>query len=89
MYISAQCGEDFSYVALLVNLNAYILSTESFLVITLKNQLLYEFMILPDFCQFDVKNEPAGFRPDLTGREKSKTVPSLAFVEHIYFSLNI
>jgi hypothetical protein len=23
---------------------------------------------LPDFCQFDVKNEPAGFRPDRTGQ---------------------
>jgi hypothetical protein len=26
---------------------------------------------LPDFCQFDVKNDPAGFRPDRTGCKKS------------------
>ncbi len=70
MYICARCGEDFSYVVLLVSLNAYILFTESFLVITFINKLLYEFMILPDFCQFDVKNEPAGFRPDRTGWKK-------------------
>jgi hypothetical protein len=60
MYIFAQWGEDFSYVVLLVTLNAYILFTESFLVITLTNKLLYKFMILPNFCQFDVKNELAG-----------------------------
>ncbi len=74
----------FFYVVLLVSLNAYILFTESFLVITLTNKLLCEFMtlldfcqfdvknepagFLPDFCQFDVKNEPAGFRPDRTGQ---------------------
>jgi hypothetical protein len=49
---------------ILVSLNAYILFTESFLVITLTNKLLCEFMTLLDFCQFDVKNEPAGFLPD-------------------------
>jgi hypothetical protein len=73
MYISARCGEDFSYVVLLVSLNAYILFTESFLVITLTNKLLYEYMILPDFCQFDVKNEPAGFQPDRTNLEAGRT----------------
>jgi hypothetical protein len=25
---------------------------------------------LPDFCQFDVKNEPDGFQPDRTGWKK-------------------
>ncbi len=50
MYISARCEEDFAYVVLLVSLNAYLLFTESFLVISLTNKLLYEFMILPDFC---------------------------------------
>jgi hypothetical protein len=48
MYICAQCGEDFSYVVLLVTLNAYILFTESFLGITFTNKLLYEFWSWPD-----------------------------------------
>jgi hypothetical protein len=26
---------------------------------------------LPDFCQFDAKNEPAGFQPDRTGWKKT------------------
>ena len=56
------------FYAVVVSLNPYILFTESFLVDTLTNKLLYEFMILPDFCQFDVKNEPAGFRSDRTGQ---------------------
>ncbi len=73
MYISARCREDFSYVALLVSLNAYILFTELFLVITFTNKLLYEFMILPDFCQFDVKNEPTG--PDRTNFEAGRAGP--------------
>ncbi len=67
MYICARCEADFSYVVLLVNLNAYILFTESFLFLTFTSKLLYEFMISPDFGQFDVKNEPAGFRTDPTG----------------------
>jgi hypothetical protein len=42
---------------------------------------------LPDFCQFDVKNDPAGFRPDRTGQilklagsdrmQKIRPVPTL------------
>jgi hypothetical protein len=46
-------------------------------------------MILPDFCQFDVKNEPAGFRPDRTGQilklagldriQKIRPVPTLVY----------
>ncbi len=73
--IRALCREDFTYVVLLVSLNAHILFIESFLVITFTNKLLYEFMILPDFCQFDVKNEPAGFRPDRTNFEAGRTGP--------------
>jgi hypothetical protein len=40
-----------------------------------------------DFCQFDAKNEPAGFQPDRTGQilnpagpdqmEKTRPVPTL------------
>jgi hypothetical protein len=77
--ISARCGEDFFYVVL-VNLNAYILFTESFLVITLTNKLFYEFVILPDFCQFDVKNEPAG--PDRMW--KIRPVPTLFRINIIH-----
>jgi hypothetical protein len=25
-------------------------------------------LVLPDFCQFDFKNEPAGYWPDRTGQ---------------------
>jgi hypothetical protein len=38
-----------------------------------RNRIFFDFFagffvrFLPDFCQFDVKNEPAGFRPDRTG----------------------
>jgi hypothetical protein len=31
-------------------------------------------MILPDFCQFDVENKPAGFRPERM--EKIRPVPT-------------
>jgi hypothetical protein len=44
-------------------------------------------IFLPDFCQFDAKNEPAGFQPDRTGQilnpagpgrmEKTSPVPTL------------
>ncbi len=61
MYICARCREDFSYIVLLVTLNAYILFTESFLVITFTNKLLYEFIISLDFTRTgpDGKN-PSG-----------------------------
>jgi hypothetical protein len=44
-------------------------------------------IFLPDFCRIDVKNDPAGFRPDRTGQilklagpdrmQKIRPVPTL------------
>ena len=85
--MAARGGEDFSYVVLLDSLNAYVLFTESFVVLTLTTKLLYEFMVLPDFivflpkmnqpdfCQFDLKNEPIGFRWERM--VKVRSVPTL------------
>jgi hypothetical protein len=46
---------------------------------------------LPDFCRIDVKNDPAGFRPDRTGQvlklagpdrmQKIRPVPTLILVK--------
>ena len=56
-------------------------------------------MILPDFCQFDVTNEPAGFRPDRTGQilnpagpdrmGKTRPVPTLGYGPKLRFGGDI
>jgi hypothetical protein len=46
-----------------------------------RNRIFFDFFagffagFLPDFCRIDVKNDPAGFRPDRTNFEAGRTGP--------------
>lgn len=56
----------FSQVVLLISLEVDASFKESIFLITLISMIQYKPITLPDFCQFQLKSSPTGFRPDRT-----------------------